>query len=81
MMHRSLAWILLLFVCVIESRSAGPEQDRADTAPQASPAATLPTPDLTPGPDGKLSAEQMQRLFQVVAEKDLANQKQVRDYT
>jgi hypothetical protein len=81
MMHRRLAWVLLLFIFVIESPSAGPAQDRADTTSQASPAATLPTPDLTPGPDGKLSAEQMQRLFQVVAEKDLANQKQVRDYT
>jgi hypothetical protein len=81
MMHRRLAWVLLLFIFVIESPSAGPAQDRADTTSQASPAATLPTPDLTAGPDGKLSAEQMQRLFQVVAEKDLANQKQVRDYT
>jgi hypothetical protein len=80
-MHRRLAWVLLLFIFVIESPSAGPAQDRADTTSQASPAATLPTPDLTAGPDGKLSAEQMQRLFQVVAEKDLANQKQVRDYT
>jgi hypothetical protein len=81
MMHRRLAWVLLLFIFVIESPSSGPAQDRADTTSQASPAATLPTPDLTAGPDGKLSAEQMQRLFQVVAEKDLANQKQVRDYT
>jgi hypothetical protein len=81
MMHRGLASVLLLLVCVIESRSAGPAQDRADTEPHASAASALPAPDLTPGPDGKLSAEQMQRLFQVVAEKDLANQKQVRDYT
>jgi hypothetical protein len=80
-MHRRMAWVLLLFIFVIESPSAGPAQDRSDTTSQASPAATLPTPDLTAGPDGKLSAEQMQRLFQVVAEKDLANQKQVRDYT
>ncbi len=80
-MRRGLAWILLLFACVIESRSAGHAQDRPDTEPHASAASTLPAPDLTPGPDGKLSAEQMQRLFQVVAEKDLANQKQVRDYT
>lgn len=39
------------------------------------------TPDLTPGPDGKLSAGQMHQLFQVVAEKDLQNQKEAKDYT
>jgi hypothetical protein len=38
-------------------------------------------PDLTPGPEGKLSSEQMHRLFQIVAEKDLENQKQAKDYT
>jgi hypothetical protein len=81
MMRRGLAWVLLLLACVIDSRSAGHAQDRPDTEPHASAASTLPAPDLTPGPDGKLSAEQMQRLFQIVAEKDLANQKQVRDYT
>jgi len=80
-MHRWLVWILLLFVCVIESRSVGHAQEREDTEPPTSAASALPAPDLTPGPDGKLSAQQMQRLFQVVAEKDLANQKQVRDYT
>ena len=80
-MRRGLAWVLLLLACVIDSRSAGHAQDRPDTEPHASAAYTLPAPDLTPGPDGKLSAEQMQQLFQIVAEKDLANQKQVRDYT
>jgi len=40
-----------------------------------------PVPDLTPGPDGKLSQEQMQQLFRVVADKDLENDKRQRDYT
>jgi hypothetical protein len=40
-----------------------------------------PIPDLTPGPDGKLSQAQMQELFRVVAEKDIENQKRERDYT
>jgi hypothetical protein len=53
---------------------------------EPSPAATAESaganvPDLTPGPDGKLSQEQMQRLFHVVAEKDLENQKLQRNYT
>lgn len=38
-------------------------------------------PDLTPGPDGKLSQEQMQQLLRVVAEKDIENDKRQRDYT
>ena len=40
-----------------------------------------PSLDLTPGPDGKLSQEQMQELFRVVANKDLENDKRERDYT
>jgi len=40
-----------------------------------------PVPDLATGADGKLSQEQMRQLFRVVADKDLENQKQERDYT
>jgi len=43
--------------------------------------AAAPAPDLTPGPDGKLSQQQMQELFRIVADKDLENQKRERDYT
>ncbi len=39
------------------------------------------SPDLTPGPDGKLSQQQMQALFRVVADKDSENQKLEREYT
>ncbi len=51
-------------------------------APAESPAAQ-PTPkvDLTPGPNGSLSQAQMQALFRVVADKDMANDKLLRDYT
>jgi hypothetical protein len=38
-------------------------------------------PDLTPGRDGKLSQEQMQQLFKIVADKDIENNKRQRDYT
>lgn len=40
-----------------------------------------PNPDLTPGPDGKLSQNQMQQLLRVVADKDIENDKRQRDYT
>ena len=41
----------------------------------------MPLPDLTPDANGKLSQEQMQQLFRVVAEKDIENDKRLRDYT
>jgi hypothetical protein len=40
-----------------------------------------PSPDLTPDKNGKLSQEQMQQLFRSVAEKDIENDKRLRDYT
>jgi len=40
-----------------------------------------PGPDLTPDAEGKLSPEQMQRLFRVVADKDIDNEKRIKDYT
>ena len=60
----------------------------------ASPAAQSRTPadaeskpevssklDLTPDAQGKLSQQQMQELFRVVADKDMENDKRLRDYT
>src|SRR4051794_20219820 len=43
--------------------------------------ASAPSLDLKPDADGKLSQEQMQQLFRVVAEKDVQNHKQERNYT
>lgn len=50
---------------------------------QDSPASTGPTvsPDLTPDANGKLSQAQMQQLFRVVADKDMQNEKLLRNYT
>jgi hypothetical protein len=42
---------------------------------------TPPTLDLTPDANGSLSQAQMQQLFRVVADKDLENDKRLRDYT
>jgi len=50
------------------------------TQPKSSPeAASLP--DLTPDAHGALSQVQMQQLFRVVADKDIENDKKLRDYT
>ncbi len=43
--------------------------------------APVPKLDLTPGPNGKLSQEQMQQLLRVVADKDMENDKLLHDYT
>jgi hypothetical protein len=43
--------------------------------------APAPALDLKPDASGSLSQEQMQRLFHVVAEKDIENDKRQRDYT
>jgi hypothetical protein len=49
------------------------------------PASTVPgktsAPDLTPDVNGKLSQLQMQQLFRVVADKDMENDKLLRNYT
>src|SRR6266581_2329621 len=67
------------------SSSTKTTPDKGDPSARSSEesAATpsTPVPDLTPGPDGKLSQEQMQQLFRVVADKDLENEKRQRDYT
>jgi hypothetical protein len=53
------------------------QQDRAATQS----AAPTSLPDLKPDANGKLSQEQMQQLFRDVAEKDIENEKRLRDYT
>jgi len=72
------------------------QQDRSVSSPNPGPPAitnaddptsSTPSPhadpkvDLTPDADGKLSEEQMQRLFRVVADKDMENHQRERDYT
>jgi hypothetical protein len=79
---RSLFLVLLLFAGLPvfgqqEQPSGTVEEKSSFVVDPAKP----PVPDLTTGADGKLSQEQMRRLFRVVADKDLENQKQERDYT
>ena len=91
---RSLVFLLLATVLVYSRE--GPLQPAPAGVYQASsqkkvtpaanpslgvPSGTTPLPDLTPDAKGKLSQEQMQQLFRVVAEKDIENDKRLRDYT
>lgn len=78
MWFRRLAPVVLLVIRIAAFRDDGYAQQ--PSSPNSS-ASSNAAPDLTPDPDGKLSADQMHRLFQVVAEKDLQNQKGARDYT
>ena len=64
---------------------AGYPVDKASPSP-ATTTAEPPRPenpklDLTPDANGALSQEQMQQLFRVVADKDIDNDKRLRDYT
>jgi hypothetical protein len=64
---------------------AGYPVDKASPSP-ATTTAEQPRPenpklDLTPDATGALSQEQMQQLFRVVADKDIDNDKRLRDYT
>src|SRR5271169_1079927 len=75
--------ILLLMVCLpLFSQQEQIHATTSDDTPAAaaSPHDT-PVPDLRTGTDGKLSQEQMQQLFRVVADKDIENDKRQRDYT
>jgi hypothetical protein len=47
----------------------------------ATPPGTVLSLDLRPDAEGKLSQQQMQQLFRVVADKDIENDKRLRDYT
>src|ERR1035438_8957231 len=77
---RALILSLLIYLPAFgqqESAPAAASQEKSQ--PEVSSAETIP--DLTTGPDGKLSQEQMRQLLRVVADKDIENDKRQRDYT
>lgn len=76
--RRCVAPISLLVVVVLLAWL--PVLGEQDQSAPATAAASSPL-DLTPDAEGKLSQEQMQQLFRVVAEKDLENDKRLHDYT
>jgi hypothetical protein len=74
-----------IFLCLLIALAfLSPARHLAAQSPQpdstVSPA-PAPVPNLTPDASGKLSQEQMQKLFRVVADKDMANDKLLRNYT
>lgn len=84
MKSSSLILALVLLVCfsyAVGQSQNRPPSENAGPADEATPAAHAERPDLTPDLQGKLSQEQMQNLFRVVADKDMENDKRQRDYT
>ena len=56
-------------------------QDQSAPVVPGTPPVASSLPDLKPDANGKLSQKQMQDLLRVVADKDLENDKRLRDYT
>jgi hypothetical protein len=79
---RSLLLTLVLFAGL---PVFGQQEQPSGTAEQKSSVVVdppkSPVPDLSTAADGKLSQEQMRELFRVVADKDIENEKQERNYT
>ncbi len=79
--------ILILFLFLASALAYG-QQDQSTRAADAAAIDATKTQhdagsllDLKPDANGALSQEQMQRLFRVVADKDMENDKRLRDYT
>jgi hypothetical protein len=75
----------ILFLILASVLACAQDDPARAKAPADEAAATTPSstslPDLTPDAKGNLSQEQMQNLFRVVADKDIENDKRLRDYT
>jgi hypothetical protein len=69
----------ILLLCMLALVAIG--QEASDASGQGSPPNTTSSVDLKPDASGKLSQQQMQQLFRVVADKDMENDKRLRDYT
>lgn len=76
-----LGWLILLGAVLASGQQEQPSAAPPDKAPTTVNPGDARVPDLTPGPDGKVSPEQMRELFRVVADKDIENNKRQRDYT
>jgi hypothetical protein len=76
MRRLGLAPIVLIILLLAGLCAFGQQEQSAPGTPVAAS-----QPDLKPDANGTLSQEQMQQLFRVVADKDLENDKRLRDYT
>jgi hypothetical protein len=70
----------IALVVLLASASAFGQQDQSEPGAPETPTAAFPL-DLKPDTRGNLSQTQMQELFRVAADKDIENDKRLRDYT
>jgi len=73
--------IFILLAALVSLSVSTQQVASPDTNNTASESNRLASLDLTPDAKGALSQRQMQELLRVVAEKDLENDKKLRDYT
>jgi hypothetical protein len=73
--------IAALIVVLLAGVPGFGQQDQSASAAPIPPSGAASLPDLKPDANGKLSQEQMQQLFRVGADKDIENEKRLRDYT
>ncbi len=73
---RRLVFVILITGCALASA----QSDQPVSTPSTDARSFL-CPTLTPDANGALSQEQMQQLLRVVADKDIENDKKLRDYT
>lgn len=77
--------VVVFFLLIACRLTCAQQQESAPVAAPEPNVAEIPhsasLPDLKPDASGKLSQEQMQQLFRVVADKDVENDKRLRDYT
>lgn len=75
--------IFFLLASVLVSAQQGEPATAASTPDNSvtQPPNANSLPDLKPDANGNLSQEQMQKLFRIVADKDIENDKRLRDYT
>lgn len=85
MSTRFLTIVLFVLACLPafaqQETPSSPKGTGSADATTNPPKKNAPALDLTPDADGKLSQQQMQELFRIVAEKDLENDKRQHDYT
>jgi hypothetical protein len=79
MRRLGLAPLTALIILLASLLAFGQDQSASPASDSSPNNASLP--DLTPDANGKLSQEQMQKLLRIVADKDLENDKRLRDYT
>jgi hypothetical protein len=88
--RRLLVLLLLSVAAVVAQEKPAPEgasPATVPTSPDASAASTTPEPpkqpviELNPDANGNVPQEQIRELLRIVAEKDIENEKRLRDYT